>query len=138
MHLPAYPLWVWVIVATPFLVWLGLWVTVRLGRVSLKPLKAWLRRSMFVLAPAYFVLQLLDDHKVLRAGFGAVFLACWGMLIWLQNLYMFETLRAPREKWYSRRKSAGFFIPTTMRILVQDLDSESPWVCRETWPAQTG
>jgi predicted enzyme related to lactoylglutathione lyase len=40
---------------------------------------------------------------------------------------MFERLRSPNAKWYSLGNSAEFSIPTTMRILVQDIDSVSPW-----------
>lgn len=82
---------------------------------------------MFVLLPAYVMTDLMDDHRALRAGVSSTFLACWGMLMWLQNRYRFETLRAPGAKWYSLAGSATFSLPSTVRILVRDVDSVSSW-----------
>ena len=70
---------------------------------------------------------MMDDHRVLRAGVGSTFFACWGMLLWLQGRYKFETISAPNTKWYARRKLAFFSTPKTLRILVRDIDTVSPW-----------
>ncbi|MGO8983202.1 MAG: VOC family protein [Terriglobales bacterium] len=41
---------------------------------------------------------------------------------------MFETLRSPNARWYSRWESAEFSVPApSLRILVRDIDAVSPW-----------
>ncbi|MGB6386376.1 MAG: VOC family protein [Terriglobales bacterium] len=40
---------------------------------------------------------------------------------------MFENLRSPNAKWYSRRNSVEFSVAPNMRILVRDIDAVSPW-----------
>ena len=42
VRLPAHPVWFWLLLGAPFLIWLVLWAIARSGKVSLKPLKPWL------------------------------------------------------------------------------------------------
>ena len=127
MHFPAHPVWFWLILGAPFLVWLALWVAADNLKVSLKPLTPWLGAG-YVLFGIPYLFVLMGGHKALRLAFGASFWACWGMILWIRRRYMFETLRAPKAKWYFPWNSAEFSIPApSVRVLVRDIDSVSPW-----------
>jgi predicted enzyme related to lactoylglutathione lyase len=63
----------------------------------------------------------------LQFVFGAIGYTCWGLLLWIEQRYRFETLSTPTAKWYTPWSSAKFSIPTNLRILVQDVNSVSPW-----------
>lgn len=124
MHLPAHPVWFWLIALAPVLMLLMLWVAANTLNVSLKPLTPWLSVG-YVL---FFVPYILSEgHKALRLAFGASFYACWLMALWIRRRYMFETLRAPGAKWYFPWNTAEFSIPSSTRILVRNIDSVSPW-----------
>jgi predicted enzyme related to lactoylglutathione lyase len=49
------------------------------------------------------------------------------MAFWIKRRYMFETLRGPGAKWYLPWSGAEFSVPTNTRILVQNIDSVTPW-----------
>jgi len=130
MHLPSHPLWFWLILVSPFLIWLALWIMARNPKVSLKPLTPWLVAGTILFLMPYVFLDVspTGSNKVLRLVSGAAFYTCLVVSAWLQRRNMFETLRSPNAKWYSRWKSAEFSIPApSMRILVRDIDSVSPW-----------
>ena len=127
MNLPTHPLWFWLILGVPFLVWAFLWVTARFGQISLKPLTPWLIAGVTLSAPAYLLLEGQHEYKALRMGFGATCYTCWLVLMWIQGWYGFERLRAPANKWYLPRSSATFSIPKRMHIVVRDIGSVSPW-----------
>jgi predicted enzyme related to lactoylglutathione lyase len=125
--LPPHPLWFWLILAAPFLVWLILWAVASTLKVSFKPLKPWLGAGYGVFGVLYYLLP-MEGHKKLRLAFGATFWTCWSMLIWVQRRYMFESLRSPDAKWYLPWQSAQFSIPApNLRIQVRDIDSVAPW-----------
>jgi predicted enzyme related to lactoylglutathione lyase len=111
----------------PALSLLLLWAVARFRQVSLKPLKPWVKRSLLLVAPIYVFVGLLDDHKTLRLVCYAAFYSIWGAGIFIERRYKFETLRTPGARWYAPAKSAGFSIPTTVRIVVHNVDSVSPW-----------
>jgi predicted enzyme related to lactoylglutathione lyase len=126
MRLPPHPVWFWLILGLPFVTWLALWAAARFGRVSLNPLTPWLKVGVFLFAPMYFAFG-MSGHKVAGFVFQTIFYTCWMILFWAQRRNMFETLRAPAAKWYVPWNSVEFSIPTTMRILVRDVNSVSPW-----------
>ena len=127
VRLPLHPFLFWLILASPCAVWLTLWAVARFGRVALKRLTPWLKGSLLLLMPPYLILDAVAEHKLLRFGVGVALYTFWIALIWIQRHSKFETLRAPATKWYARFKSAEFSIPTTVRIVVQDVNSVSPW-----------
>ncbi len=130
MHLPPHPVWFWLILLSPFLVWLTLWIVAQNPKVSLKPLRPWLVAGCILFVIPYIFLDVspTGGNKAARLVVQAAFYTCLCVQAWLQRLYMFETLRSPDAKWYSRWKSAEFSVPApSLRILVRDIDSVSPW-----------
>jgi len=127
MHLPAHPVWFWLIMGIPLVVWSALWAVARFGQVSMKPLTPWLKVGLFLFISTYFLLDVTDGHKALRFGVGVIGYTCWGLLLWIQHRDRFESLRSPSAKWYIPFNSAKFSIPTNVRILVKDVNSVSPW-----------
>jgi predicted enzyme related to lactoylglutathione lyase len=130
MHLPPHPVWFWLILVSPFLVWLALWIVAQNPRVSLKPLRPWLVAGQFVFLVPYVFLDAssMGSGKVVHLAVQAAFYTCMTASLWIQRRYVFETLRSPNAKWYSRWKSAEFSIPaSSLRIVVRDIDSVSPW-----------
>jgi predicted enzyme related to lactoylglutathione lyase len=128
VHFPAHPVWFWLVLATPFLVWLVLWVAADTFNVSLKPLTPWLWAGYCLFAAPFFLLGPVNgEHKALRLVTGTGFWGCFFILMWIKRRYLFETLRAPGAKWYLLRTAAEFSVPTSMRILVRNVDSVSPW-----------
>ena len=75
MHLPAHPVWFWLILGAPFLVWLALWVAADNLKVSLKPLTPWLGAGYVLFGIPYLFVP-MGGHKALRLAFGASFWAC--------------------------------------------------------------
>ena len=126
MHLPAHPLWFWLVILSPILVWTALWAIARFGRVSLKPFTPWLMAGMILSLPVAIVLDASDSHKALRLGAQAVFYTCLSGVSLIERRYMFETLRGP-AKWYLPWSSTRFSIPQNARIIVRDIDSVAPW-----------
>src|ERR1700682_1698319 len=113
MHLPPHPVWFWLILVSPFFIWLTLWIVARNPKVSLTPLRPWLVAGYIVFLMPYLLLDLIPTggYKALRLVLGLAFWTCWGMFLWIQRRNMFETLRSPNAKWYSRWRSAEFSIP---------------------------
>jgi predicted enzyme related to lactoylglutathione lyase len=86
--------------------------------------------GQFLLLVPYVFLDAssMASGKVVHLLVQAAFYTCMMASIWLQRRYLFETLRSPNTKWYSRWKSAEFSIPApSLRIVVRDIDSVSPW-----------
>jgi predicted enzyme related to lactoylglutathione lyase len=127
MHRLHHPLWFWLILGAPALSLLLLWALARLGQISLKPLKPWVRGSLLLAAPLYVFVGLLDDHKTLRLATFAALYSAWGAGIFIERWYKFETLRAPNVRWYFPGRSAKFSIPRTVRVVVHNVDSVSSW-----------
>lgn len=130
MHLPPHPVWFWLIVVSPFLIWLALWIVVQNPKVSLKPLTPWLWAGFILFGIPYFLSDVvpMEGHKALRLVTQAGFWTCFLISSWIRRREMCETLRSPDAKWYSRWKSAEFSVPApSLRILVRDIDSVSPW-----------
>jgi predicted enzyme related to lactoylglutathione lyase len=127
VHLPVHPVWFWLIAGAPFLMPVVVWVAANTLEVSLKPLAPWLWAVCFLLWIPYIVIQPMDDHKTLRLAIGAAVYSLWGMALWIKRHYMFETLSAPGAKWYFPWAAAGFSVRNSTRILVQNIDSVSPW-----------
>jgi catechol 2,3-dioxygenase-like lactoylglutathione lyase family enzyme len=127
MHLLHQPLWFWLILGLPGLSLFSLWALARFGRVSLRPLKPWVRASLLLAASIYIFVGLLDDHKTLRLVCWAALYSIWGAGVFIERRYKFETLAAPGAKWYIPAKSAEFSIPTDVRVVVRNVDSVSPW-----------
>jgi len=111
MHLPAHPLWFWLVIVSPFIVWTALWAIAQFGRVSLKPLTPWLTAGIILSFPVFIALDASDSHKASRLIAEAVF----------------ETLRGPSGKWYIPWSSARFSIPQNAHIVIRDMDSVAPW-----------
>ena len=130
MHLPPHPVWFWLILLSPVLVWLTLWIVAQNPKVSLKPLRPWLVAGCILFLIPYIFLDVspTGGNKVVRLAVEAAFYTCLFVSLWIQRRYMFETLRSPHARWYSRWKSAKFSVPApSLRILVRDIDSVSPW-----------
>ena len=130
MHLPPHPVWFWLILVSPLLIWLTLWMVAQNPKVSLKPLRPWLVAGTIVFLIPYVFLDVVPTggNKIARLAVEAAFYTCLCVSFWVQRHCMFDTLRPPNAKWYSRRKSAEFSIPApSLRILVRDIDSVTPW-----------
>jgi hypothetical protein len=129
VHFPAHPVWFWLILLAPLLVWLALWVAVNTSNLSLKPLTPWLLAAYGVFAVPYFLLfdPVSGGHKVLRLVTGAAFWTCWLLSMWIKARYNSEVLRAPGAKWFLPWNAAAFSIPANLRIHVRNIDSVSPW-----------
>jgi catechol 2,3-dioxygenase-like lactoylglutathione lyase family enzyme len=127
VHLPAHPLWFWIIALAPCLVLLALWAAANTLKVSLKPLARWLWVSYFLLFIPYIFVSGMNGHKALRLVIQSGFWTCWLAAIWIRRHYLFETLGAPGGKWYFPWRAAEFSVPDSTRILVRDIDSLSPW-----------
>jgi predicted enzyme related to lactoylglutathione lyase len=130
MHLPPHPVWFWLIVLSPLLIWFTLWVVAQNSKMSLKPLRPWLMAGCFLFLVPYLFLDAsgAGGNKTLRLVFQAAFYTCLCVSLWIQKRYMFDTLRSPNAKWYSRWKSAEFFVPApSQRIVVRNIDLVSPW-----------
>lgn len=130
MHIPRHPVWFWLILLSPFLIWLALWVVARNPKVSLKPLRPWLVAGTILFLIPYVFLDVspMAGNKVLRLVVQSAFFTCLCVQGWLQRRDMLETLRSPNAKWYSRWKSAEFSVPApSLYILVRDIDSVSSW-----------
>ncbi|MGA8540917.1 MAG: VOC family protein [Terriglobales bacterium] len=130
MHLPPHPVWFWLILFSPFLIWLTLWIVAQNSKVSLKPLRPWLVAGSIVFLVPYVFLDVspTGGNRAVRLVVQAAFYTCLCVQAWLQRRYMFETLRSPNAKWYSKWRSAEFSVPVpSLRILVRDIDSVMPW-----------
>lgn len=130
MHLPPHPVWFWLVLISPFLVWLTLWIVANKLQISLKSLMPWLTAGWILFGPLYFLYDgiLMDGHRVLRLVSGQGFWTCLFLSSWIRRREMFETVRSPKAKWFSRSKSAEFSVPApSLRILVRDIGSVSPW-----------
>jgi len=127
MHLPAHPLWFWLVIVSPFIVWTALWAIAQFGRVSLKPLTPWLTAGIILSFPVFIALDASDSHKASRLIAEAVFYTCFIGVTWIQRWSMFETLRGPSGKWYIPWSSARFSIPQNAHIVIRDMDSVAPW-----------
>ncbi len=130
MHLPPHPVWFWLILLSPLIIWLTLWIVAQNPKVSLKPLRPWLMAGTILFLVPYVFLDVspTGGNRAARLMVQAAFYTCLCVQAWLQRRYMFETLRSPNAKWYSMWKSAEFSVPTpSLRILVRDVDSVTPW-----------
>jgi hypothetical protein len=127
VHFTTHPVWFWLILLTPLLIPLLLWVTVNTLDISIKPLTRWVKISYFFLFVPFALISLLDDHKTLRLIVKSCFYVSWMSFLWLQRHSMFESLLPPGAKWYFPWKAAPFSIQTGTRILVKNIDAVSPW-----------
>jgi hypothetical protein len=128
VHFPAHPVWFWLILLVPFLVWLAVWAATHATNLSLKPFMPWLLVGYGVFAMPYFLLDPISgNYKLLRLVTGAGFWSCWLASMLIRRHYSIESLRAPGAKWYLPWTAAAFSIPTNMRILVRSVDSVSLW-----------
>ena len=127
MHLPAHPLWFWLLIVSPFIVWATLWAIAQFGQVSLKPLAPWLTAGLILSVPVFVGLDATDSHKALRLVAEAVFYTCLVGVTWIQRWSVFETLRGPAHKWYLPWSAARFSIPKDAYIVVRDMDSIAQW-----------
>ncbi len=127
MHLPAHPVWFWLIDLAPVLLLLGLWIVANTTRVPLKPLARWLWVGYFLLFIPLLLIQAMNGHKTLRLVIGAATWTCWALALWIGGRSRLETLRAPGAKWYFPGNAVAFSVPAGTRILVRNLDSVSPW-----------
>ncbi len=128
MHLPPHPASFWLILASPYLIWLALWIVANFFKVSLKPLIPWLAGAYIPLGLLSLLLFAADSNKTLRFAATVSWYGCWIIMLWIKRRYMFETLRTPGAKWYSALKSAEFSVSSpNMRIRVRDIDCVSPW-----------
>jgi len=127
VSLPPHPWWFWLILCSPIVTWLGLWLLFQRTHLSLKPFSPWLKAVFFLSFPAYLLLEAIGGHRILRVGIEAIFYTCMALQIWIDRLYMLETMGDPRSKWHFPWNSARFSIPRNARIRVRDLDSTSSW-----------
>jgi hypothetical protein len=131
VHLPSHPVWFWLILLSPFVLWLLAWVTVNTVTASLKPFAPWLLGSCAVFFILYFasdpMLGLRKDTRVVHLVLGAIAWSCWGIAVLLQRRFLFEKLLGPGGKWYFPWDGVGFSIPNDTRVLVANIDSVSPW-----------
>lgn len=123
------PLWLWLVAASPFLIWLALRSYARNPNTSLKPLMKWIFTFQALLVIPFMIVGFdrPGGNKGVRAAVQAAFYTCLCISPWLQRRNMFETLRSPNTKWYSKGNSAEFSISSNTRILVRDIDAVSPW-----------
>ena len=126
-HLPAHPVWLWLVLASPVLPWLVLWIVANRLNISVKPLSPWAFGGSVLFFIPYVLLDQIAGRKSLSLAFGAISYSCWSAMVFIQRRYMFETLPAAGNKWYLPWRAARISIPSTMRILVRDIDSVSPW-----------
>jgi predicted enzyme related to lactoylglutathione lyase len=127
MHLPAHPVWFWLIDLAPLLLLLALWAVANTSKVPLKPLARWLWGGYFLLSVPFLLVQAMNGHKTLRLVIGAASWTCWTLAFWIGSHSRFETLRAPGAKWYFPGNAVTFSVPAGTRILVRNIDSVSPW-----------
>ncbi len=130
MHLPPHPVWFWLILFSPLLIWLTLWIVAQNPKVSLKPLRPWLVAGtiLFFIPCVFLDASPTVGNRTLRLVVQAAFFTCLCVEGWLQRRYMFETLCSPKAKWYSKWRSAEFSVPApSLRILVRDIDFVTPW-----------
>jgi predicted enzyme related to lactoylglutathione lyase len=129
MHLPPHPFSFWLILASPLVVYLTLWVLARNPKVSLKPLRGWLiALQIFLLFPYIFLGAQVSGNKNVRLAVGMAYYSCMLAALWIQKHYMFEKLRPANAKWYALWESAEFSVPASgLRILVRDIELVSPW-----------
>jgi predicted enzyme related to lactoylglutathione lyase len=129
VHFPSHPVWFWLILGAPFLLWLALWVAANAFKVSLKPLTRWLWVGLILFGVPHFLFSfdLVGVHNPWRPVSDMGFWTCGCALLWIKSRQTFETLGAPRARWYLPWTAAAFSIPTNMRILVRNIDSVSPW-----------
>ena len=129
MHLSPHSFWFWLILLSPFLAWLALWIAANTLQKSLKPLTPWLWAGFIVFFIPYIFLDLgmTGRYKTMRLVFGVVAWGCYNMAFWIKRRYTFETLRGQGAKWYLPRSGAEFSIPVSTRIWVQDVNSVLPW-----------
>jgi len=127
MHLPAHPVWFWLIDLTPVLLLLVLWVVANTTEVPLKPLARWLWVGYFLLSIPFLLVEAMDGHKTLRLLVGAASWTCWTLAFWIGRHSSFETLRAPGTKWFLPGGAVRFSVSAGTRILVRNIDSVSPW-----------
>jgi len=78
-----------------------------------KASKAMLVAGTIVFLIPYVFLDVVPTggNKIARLAVEAAFYTCLCVSFWVQRHCMFDTLRPPNAKWYSRRKSAEFSIP---------------------------
>jgi len=119
VHLPPHPVWFWLVLAGPYLAWLGLWVIVNIFEVSVKPLAPWLWAGYFVfLVPYLFCgFAISGRHRTFCRISGVVAWGCYSIAFWIKRRYTFETLRGQGAKWYLPWSGAEFSIAARTRIL---------------------
>lgn len=130
MHLPAHPLWFWLIAISPLILWLGLWIAAERFHLSLKPLSTWLWVGYFAFGVPYFLIDPFVEpgrHRTLRLVLGTAMWTCFTGAAWIKRRSIFDTLRPSGARWYFPWKAAEFSVPLDTRILVKDVDAVGSW-----------
>jgi predicted enzyme related to lactoylglutathione lyase len=133
MHLPPHPMWFWLVLISPFVAWIALWIAANTLELSLKPIMPWLWAASGAFFVLYIVLNpwfgLDGSRRYGRLSFVSQLVAytCYSMALWIKGRYSFECLRPPSTKWYLPWTAASFSMPTGTRILVRDIDLVTPW-----------
>lgn len=127
MHIPAHPVWFWLIITGSFLASLLVWIAARTLTISLKPLEPWLWVAYAVFAITWLGMGLTGSNRLEQAVAGVIAWSCYSMAFVIRRRYMFESLPPPGSKWYLPWRSAEFSIPGNARILVKDINSVSRW-----------
>jgi hypothetical protein len=125
--LPAHPFWFWLLAFAPLFALLIVWAAANTLTISFKRLLPWLWVAYSLFLVPYFVFSLATGHKTLRLALGAAGYSCWGIAVWIQRHYLFETLSPATGRWYFPWQAVSFSIPISTRILVSDIDFVSPW-----------
>jgi predicted enzyme related to lactoylglutathione lyase len=126
VHLPHHPVWFWLIVVSPWIGFVALWVTVNTVKKSFKPWIPWLFSGYAIFLFCYLVLGPFDGHKTARLVLGTGMWTLYTAALWLKRRYQFEIMESPRGRWYFWAR-AEFSVPDDTHILVRNLKSVSPW-----------
>ena len=127
MHVPPHPPWFWLVLSTPFAVWLGLWAIMRFAEVSLKPLGRWFAGIGIMLLPVFLLLDAGEGHRTLRFVVSILFYSFWTSAVWIGHRYRVESLAMASRRFHFPWQYAEFTIPTTLRIHVRNIEFVTPW-----------
>jgi predicted enzyme related to lactoylglutathione lyase len=127
MHLPHHPMWFWLILASPWIGFVALWIAINTVKKSFKPWIPWLFSGYSIFLFWSLILGPFGGHKIARLISGMGMWTLYAAAMWLQRRYRFEIMDSPRGRWYFPWTRAEFSVPDDTHILVHNVESVSPW-----------